>query len=230
MAWRAAECYTVGIDEAGRGSLVGEMIVAAIAVPMDRLEALREMGVRDSKALTPGRRASLYRELSTLPFAAVPVRPWEIDSENLNVLTARAAATAFRAVARQLGGPGHVCRVVVDKFGSPSKLIAYLRREGYRGPVIAEEKADAKYPEVSAASIIAKHVRDSRIRVLRSMYGVEGSGYPSDPRTMRWLRRVLETGALPPVVRRSWDTLRGTPFYVDKKKGPSPGVTLEDFL
>ncbi len=224
------KCHAIGIDEAGRGSLVGEMIVAAIAIPAGLSYTLREMGVRDSKVLTPGKRAKLYRELSRFPFATVPVRPAEIDRENLNVLTARAAARAFEIVSSRIGGPEHVCRVIVDKFGNPSKLIAYLRLAGYRGPIIAEEKADARYPEVSAASIIAKHVRDARIRVLHALYGVEGSGYPSDPRTLRWLRRSLASGSLPPVVRRSWDTLRGTPFYVDKKRGGGGSVTLEDFF
>ncbi len=223
--------WTVGVDEAGRGSLIGEMIVTAVAVSLEDLDLLVEMGVRDSKVLTPSRRAELYRELSTrYPFATVPVSPIEIDRENLNLLTAKAAAKAVGLVARRIGGFSSICRVVVDRFGDPSKFIVRLRLEGYRGVIIAEEKADAKYPEVSAASIIAKHVRDTRIKVLRSLYGVEGSGYPGDTRTMLWLKEALKSGTLPPIVRRSWETLRGTPFFVEKKKRSSKGVTLEDFF
>ncbi len=223
-------CYVVGVDEAGRGSLVGEMIVAAVAAPLGSDDELRSIGARDSKAMTASSRARVYAEIARrYPFAAVPVRPWEIDRENLNVLTARAAARAVRIVAERLGGYNRICLVIVDRFGSPSKLIAHLRREGYRGRVIAEERADARHPVVGAASVVAKHVRDSRIRVLRSLYGLEGSGYPSDPRTVEWLRRVLERGAPPPIVRRSWDTLRGTPYYVEKEKRTGR-VTLEDFF
>ena len=225
------KCWLVGVDEAGRGSLVGEMIVAALAVPESDIPLLVEEGVRDSKTLSPAARRRLYRLLSKrYPFAAVPVTPSEIDSENLNTLTARAAAKAVGVLAARLGGYTRICRVTVDKFGDPSRLILMLRRQGYRGPIVVEPRGDARYPEVSGASIIAKHVRDARVRVLSSMYGVEGSGYPSDPRTISWLERVLRSGSIPPVVRRSWDTLRGTPFYVEKKKAGKSKVTLEDFF
>ncbi|MCE4625511.1 MAG: ribonuclease HII [Desulfurococcales archaeon] len=226
----AERCYIIGVDEAGRGSIVGEMMVAAIAVPHDESKLLVELGVKDSKLLTPNSRSRLYRELSSrYPFAVVPVRPWEIDEENLNALTAKAASLAVSVVAERVGGFQRVCGVYVDRFGDPGKLRVMLRLRGYKGSLIVEEKADLRYPVVGAASIIAKHVRDRRIRVLRSIYGVEGSGYPSDPRTMEWVRRVLSSGVTPPIIRYSWESLRDTPYYKPKRKKPAK-VTLEDFF
>jgi len=226
------ERYYVGADEAGRGSLVGEMIVAVAAVPESIYNTLRDMGVRDSKELTAEKRRSLYRELSrTLVFAVVPVAPQDIDRENLNLLTAKAIVRGFNIVSSRVGIK-NVRRVVIDKFGDPTSLRLELRKAGYLGPLIIEEKADKNYPEVSAASIIAKHVRDSRIRVLSKIYGVEGSGYPSDPRTVAWLERVLAGGSPPPpIIRLSWGTLKGTPWFVEKKNARrGRRVTLEDFF
>ena len=225
------DCWVVGVDEAGRGSLVGEMMVAAIALPRNASESGIE-GVRDSKELSPAARARLYRVLSrSFPFSVTPVPPSRIDSENLNKLTAEAAYIAIRVVARSIGGFAKICRITVDKFGDPSLLVVKLRKEGYRREILVTPRADKMFTEVAAASIIAKHVRDSRIRVLRKLYGLRGSGYPSDPRTVAWLWEQIERGFIPPIVRRSWETLRGTPFYKPKPRGSGKrSVTLDDFF
>lgn len=219
----------IGVDEAGRGSLIGELIVAAVAVPIDFLDNLKELGVKDSKLLTPEQREELYRTISRkLVFSVSAIKPREIDHENINVLTSNALYTNLSRIFKRIN-PGSVERIVIDKFGSVPKIKVAVRKTGYRGKIIVEEKADFKYPEVAAASIIAKYVRDSRIRVLASLYGVRGSGYPSDPRTVEWLQEVLARGSPPPVIRFSWGTLKGTGYYVRKKKSHS-NVTLEDFL
>ncbi len=220
--------WLVGVDEAGRGSLVGEMIVAVVAVPRRALAVLEEAGVRDSKELSPGRRRELYRVIAGVAvFAVWPVPPAEIDRRSLTDLTEEAIAGAFGIVARRAGP---IARVVIDRYGKPRRIRFLLARHGYRGPVLVEEKADSRYLEVAAASIVAKHVRDSRIRVLSSMYGVEGSGYPSDPRTVDWVLRTVAAGERPPIIRYSWGTLEGTGARV-RKKAPGKGrVTLEDFM
>ncbi len=219
----------IGVDEAGRGSLVGELIVAAVAVPIDLLEDLKEIGVKDSKLLSPDQREELYRTISRrLVFSVSSIKPREIDHENINVLTSNALYMNLSRIFKRVD-PESVERIVIDKFGSVPKIKVAVRKTGYRGKIIVEEKADFKYPEVAAASIIAKYVRDSRIKVLSSLYGVRGSGYPSDPRTVEWLQEVLARGNPPPIIRFSWGTLKGTGYYVKKKKSAS-NVTLEDFL
>ncbi len=222
--------WLVGVDEAGRGSLVGEMIITVAAVPRSVLDELVEAGVRDSKELTPARRRELYWYLAErIVFAVQPVRPWEIDRENLTILTEEGIYKAFSTIVRRLGGTDEIARVTVDKYGRHVKLRILLRKAGYKGPVIIEERADARYVEVAAASIIAKHVRDSRLRVLSSLYGVEGSGYPSDERTVAWVLRTLEAGLKPPIIRYSWGTLEGTGHRV-RKKARIRGPTLDDFM
>ncbi len=214
----------VGVDEAGRGSLVGDMFVGLVGLPASALEVLRRQGVRDSKQLTPDRRRRLLHAILARAVVAVLVRvpPSVIDSMNLNEATANAVSAA---VAKAL----EVCvpqRIVVDKVGRGETIVNAIRRLGYSGEVIVEEGADRKYVEVSSASILAKVHRDEHIRELSRTYGDIGSGYPSDPHTIMWLKSILRRGeGLPPIVRRSWKTLRkiAPDLYVDKRGGLEHG-------
>ncbi len=218
--------YAVGVDEAGRGSLVGEMIVAGYAVPITMLDTLVDMGVRDSKELTPASRRRLYRSLAGLGiFSVHPVPPGRIDSRNLASLTEEAIYHVLRRITSRID-PRCVARLVIDRYGTPRRIAGEVARLGVKARPVVEEKADARYPEVGAASIIAKHVRDTRIEVIRRLYGIEGSGYPSDPRTVESVMRILSSGRRLPVVRYSWGTLRGTRFYKPKRRTGS----LEDFM
>jgi ribonuclease HII len=217
----------VGIDEAGRGSIIGEMFVAGFASPQSAAGRLLDLGVRDSKELTPSQRSHLYRELVKLGFiGVVAVPPRDIDNYNLNRLTEKAALRVVEIIARQTGGYDKLGIIIIDKFGEPRLLHSELRRRGFRGIIIVEEKADSRYPHVAAASIIAKHLRDQRIRVLSSLYGVPGSGYPSDPRTMEWVKRVLNRGERPPIIRYSWSSLK--PYGFGRKESRSR--SLEEWL
>lgn len=210
--------FRIGVDEAGRGSLVGELVVAAFAMRVEEEKALIEMGVKDSKKLSPGRRAELYKLLRTRPFAVYAIHPRDIDSSNLNKLELKAIFNVLKALSLRLGDEFKQSRIVVDKFADISlELRVLLRSLGFNGIVLVEENADDKYVEVSAASIIAKYLRDRRIEVLRSLYGVEGSGYPSDQRTLNWLDKVLKSGTRPPIIRYSWATLDRFGLRVEKK-------------
>lgn len=83
-----------------------------------------------------------------------------------------------------------------------------------------EEDADAKYIEVSAASIIAKYYRDSDVYGLKKLYGDYGSGYPTDPRTVSWIKEMYRSGINPPgIVRRTWKTLKtiAPTWFMEKK-------------
>ncbi|MBU0761453.1 MAG: ribonuclease HII, partial [Candidatus Altiarchaeota archaeon] len=68
-------------------------------------------------------------------------------------------------------------------------------------------KADDKYAEASAASILAKVERDRDIEKLKDIWGDFGSGYPSDPLTQDFIRKLREKGAYPDFIRKSWSTV-----------------------
>lgn len=229
VGWRR-DSWIVGVDEAGRGSIIGEMFVAAFAVPSGEVDLLGEAGVRDSKELGRTGRAKVYRRLASIGrFTVVTAKPREIDSYNLNKLTTRKVVEALSRLARILGGWRSIQAVYVDKYGDSAGLRDSLRRRGYKGLIIVEERADARYPVVGAASIVAKYLRDARIEALRRLYGVRGSGYPSDPATVEWLREVFERGERPSIIRYSWDTVKrlGGPWM---RKRAATARALDEFM
>jgi len=194
----------LGIDEAGRGSLVGPMIVAGVALDSSGEERLRSLGVRDSKTLSAGKRGELLEAIigEAKFIGVIPVGPEDIDRANLNRLTLEAAWEIIEKAAVSIG----VETVVLDRVGKSFKTTADIA--GRRIQIVAEERADAKYTVVSAASIVAKVFRDWAIKMLRSSYGIKGSGYPSDFKTLSWVRESLSK--VPDwVIRHKWKTLKG---------------------
>lgn len=202
----------IGVDEAGRGPVVGDMFVACVAVSEGDVPKLVSMGVRDSKSMTREAREKLFpRILSVATCIAVArATPREIDSRNLNTLFAE---KCLRVVAEVLGviRPRRAA-VFIDAAGDPERIVSLIepriRRIVEQVEVVAEHGADARYPVVSAASIVAKVLRDWHVEELKKIYGDFGSGYPSDPRTRAWLEEVVKSGRVPPIVRKSWSTYR----------------------
>lgn len=204
-----------GVDEAGRGPLIGPMVVALAAVEEEKLSLLQKLGTRDSKLLTPARRRRLRVVLeSVLDYVAFRVvAPEEIDRavmgegyENLNHLELTVVAELVRRAVREAG----VARVYVDSPDPVARRFEERLRSELAGvDVIAENHADRRYVIVSAASILAKTERDRIIEELKSVYGDFGSGYPSDPKTRLFVEKWIEEhGEPPPIVRRSWKTLK----------------------
>jgi len=203
-----------GIDEAGRGPLVGDMFVSLIAVDEESLPLLRSIGVRDSKKLSPEQREKLFIEIARVVRIVVVSRatPQEIDERNINELFIEKAC---QCIAKAYRCGVEIDTVYIDASGNPTKVVngvySCLRRLGIDVSgmrVVAEHGADARYEVVGAASIVAKVLRDAHIKALHRVYGDFGSGYPSDPKTISWVRKYYEErGEIPPIVRRSWSTL-----------------------
>ena len=199
-----------GVDEAGRGPVIGPLVVAGVAVEEGKLRELAKLA-KDSKVLTPIQREKRsIRILSLVDKVSVEiVPPSEIDawvgkpSRGLNSLEAK----VFAKVIEKLG----VDIVYVDACDvKPERFARRISEElGGGVKVIAEFKADANHSVVSAASIIAKVVRDGEISTIKSAFGEVGSGYPSDARTLRFLRRCYaREGSFPSCVRTSYKTLK----------------------
>ncbi|MEM2376541.1 MAG: ribonuclease HII [Sulfolobales archaeon] len=199
----------LGIDEAGRGPLIGDMFVAAVALYESSLDTLTEAGVDDSKKLSPKSRVRLFNTIITYSQYIFVKRfpPEVIDLINISSLFIEAITSAVKT-AHNLGLD--LSMIYVDSTSNRQKIINSLK-ELVRGntAVVVEYKADEKYTAVAAASIVAKVLRDSHISYLRSIYGDFGSGYPSDPRTVKWVENYLASyKTLPPIVRRSWKTIK----------------------
>lgn len=196
---------SVGVDEAGKGPVLGSMFAAAVRADPAVLPA----GIDDSKHLSPGRRETLASELRAddrVAVAVAEIPPDRIDDPetDMNTLTVEAQAEALGTVVQD----GDQCLVDAgdtdaDRFG---------RRVGDRVDtgidVRAEHGADETNVLVGAASIIAKVARDAHVTELATQFECEiGSGYPSDPTTREFLRSyVADTGDLPACARASWQT------------------------
>ncbi len=197
----------LGIDEAGRGCVIGPLVVAGVLIAAERLAELSALGVKDSKRLTRARREQLSAQIERIAtrLFVKEIGPRELE-ENLTEIELRAMAQIVQESGAQ--------RVVLDLPVGPATRESFVRR--LRSAVghdtfgiIAENRADARYPIVSAASIIAKVHRDRAIARLRQQYGDFGWGYPSEPKTQAFLREFYEhTGRFPDCARRKWRTLQ----------------------
>ncbi len=200
-----------GVDEAGRGCLLGPLVVAGVSVSPAGARALRQMGVKDSKLLSRSRRESLYPEILRVADQVhwEKIRPVEIDEvvargrrlRKLNYLE----AVYFARVIDRLGAR----RVTVDASDViPSRFGEDIMSNlASKCTVVARHKADRDYPVVSAASIVAKVERDREVALLRQEHGDFGSGYPSDPATRSFFALRMKRGEpLPSYVRKSWKT------------------------
>ena len=197
----------LGIDEAGRGSVLGPMVIAGVLVPEKMEKVLERMGVKDSKRLTPNRRTILSRKLRKMfPYEIVVISAREIDDlraqgVNLNEIEKNAMESILLKLKPE--------KAIVDAVDVKAERFQENLRIDTGVDVIAEHKADDKYIEVSAASIIAKAERDDYIKEINKEFiksGGIGSGYPSDPTTKEFLSNYTYD-EMPDFVRKSWATV-----------------------
>ena len=202
-----------GIDEAGRGPVIGPLVIAGVLFKENDLPKLVNLGVKDSKLLSPQKRETLalqIRELA-LKWHIVLLSPAEIDRvvesrrklHKLNRLEAQAMAKVITVLKPDVVYVD-ASDVLADRF---KEHIA--ENLSFSPKIISEHKADVKYPVVSAASIIAKVERDKVISQLQKKHGNMGCGYPSDSNTIKfledWIRKFC---SYPDFVRKSWKTAK----------------------
>jgi len=183
------------------------LVVAAVAVDDDAI--LRRMGVKDSKRMTPGQREAVYPQIiDSCEVEVLSLSAQDIDSGRLRTSLNKLEAEAFaKVLGRFKGGRLFIDCADVNERAFAETVSALL---GWTGDMVCQHRADDIYPVVSAASIVAKVVRDREISDLEREYDeVLGSGYPSDPRTIAFLERwINDKGNPPPFARCSWETTR----------------------
>jgi len=194
-----------GVDEAGKGSVLGPMVVAAVGIPSE--DVLLDLGLKDSKLLLPKERERLYKIIKKkCRVAIVKLEAQEIDAVRkemtLNAAVARAHA---QAIAKLSPACAYVDACDVNTFRYAEMVKNHL---DVPCEIVSEHHADEKFPIVSAASIIAKVTRDRAIISLAKKYGTIGSGYPSDTVTIQWLNSYIDDHRIPPpIARMSWKTV-----------------------
>ncbi len=197
----------MGLDEAGRGCVLGALFVGAFVTEADDA-TLTAAGATDSKALTAARRSSALERLRPHgTWSLVEIPATAIDAGNLNRLEEEAIVQLIRDARPD--------EVMIDALGHPRALPGILERlrlslaeHGLSPELRMEPKADLNWPVVGAASIHAKLRRDAALEAWAAEAGDLGSGYPSDPTTRAWLTAWSASGRpWPAFVRTRWGTL-----------------------
>src|SRR3989344_4319688 len=201
--------YILGIDEAGRGCVLGPLVVAGVLFEdrADIFDILHSYNIRDSKLLTVEKRAALCRVVRRLKHKSLALRiaPSRIDEESLNVLEIEHSVriigklrphTVYLYVPATGAGIANYCNAIKSRCGIAE--IEILGGNNYDGINLV----------VAAASIVAKEVREAEVRKLHKSYGDFGSGYAHDPRTRAWLTSWKQSQKKwPAMVRTKWETV-----------------------
>ena len=198
-----------GVDEAGRGPVLGPLVMAGILIEEKEVKKLTNLDVKDSKLLTEIQRNQLFPKIkeAVKKHKIITVEPKEIDDAvndkelNLNWLEAHKSAEIINTL--------NPDKAIVD---CPSANVEaykdYLQNliKNKNTELIVEHKADENYPEVSAASILAKVTRDKEIEQIKKKYGDVGPGYPSNEITQKFLKENWDK--CPEIFRRSWTSYK----------------------
>ncbi|MBI4739740.1 ribonuclease HII [Candidatus Woesearchaeota archaeon] len=212
----------LGIDEAGRGPVIGPMVMAGVLIGDDDEKKLKAIGAKDSKLLSPSARELLYDKILAIVknYEIVILTPQDIDKAvndpgvNLNGLELRTSAVIINHLKPD--------KAILDcPSNQPKAYVTQLKQHlSHTCDIVAEHKADVNYVVVSAASILAKVTRDREIKKIKELYGEIGSGYPADPLTQEFLRKNYKT--YPALFRKSWQSYKNV---LDKKSQRG----IEDF-
>ena len=195
-----------GVDEAGRGSMLGPLVIAGITINKSKINLLKKLGVRDSKKLSPVARESLYKKIIEVvdDYHMIRIPPRIIDksvsNHSLNHLEAKYMAKVISKLSPSTAFVDS-CDVNSKRFGKEiSNLTLNTKIRSYH-------HADSKFITVSAASILAKVSRDRAITRLSKKYDI-GSGYPSDPKTKVFVKKSIRRNQNLTFLRKSWKPVK----------------------
>jgi len=199
-----------GVDEAGRGPVIGPMVFAAVVIDEKHQNKLVSLGVTDSKLLDAPTREELFHDVkklakdySILSISALEITEW-MKTASLNDVEAIKTAELLDSLK---------CDPDITYVDCPDTITARYAQSiknlsKKQTKIVAEHKADYTYRVVGAASILAKVTRDAEIVKLSKEYGDIGSGYPGDPVTKKWIDdHWTKNHCFPDCVRKKWSTV-----------------------
>ncbi len=202
----------IGIDDAGRGPVLGPMVLAGVLIEDSEELEIKNMGAKDSKLLTSRQRGEIKEEVvARFKYCVKVSEPIDIDeSDNLNYLEAIKAAMIVNELTEDLD---ESVKVVIDcpsvNISSWSMDVQKLIKKPELVSLVCEHKADLNHPVVSAASIVAKERREDEMKKLRREFGTDfGSGYPADPKTKDFIKENFDNPKYRKIIRFSWNTIK----------------------
>lgn len=200
----------MGIDEAGRGALIGPLVVAGVVVSEENEKKLKKIGVKDSKKLKPEKREKLAAQIEDIAdnILVMRVQPCRIDKLRSEGIKLDMIEAIKMAEIIEMGNPN---KVYVDALSINPKRFQGQILENIRTvepEFVVENYADETYPVVSAASIIAKVERDKVIAEIKKKVKYDfGVGYSHDARTIKFVEEMIKKRKpLPTFIRQSWIT------------------------
>ncbi len=201
-----------GIDEAGRGAIIGPLVIAAVSLDKNVIKELKSLGVRDSKKLTPEKREELSKliEDRATDIFVIKIKACKIDKyRSMGINLDKIEAMHIAQLIEFARGD----KIYVDSLTSNPKkfkelIASYLTLKELKNNLIVRNYLDENNTVVAAASIIAKVERDKEIKKLEKKYKMEiGVGYPHDPKTIKFIEHFITQGLkLPDCIRRTWIT------------------------
>ncbi|XP_057541254.1 ribonuclease H2 subunit A [Amaranthus tricolor] len=224
--WASQPCI-MGIDEAGRGPVLGPMVYGCLYCAASFQTTLASLNFADSKTLKEEKREELFESLKaneSIGWSVDVIDPRELSAKmlkknkiNLNEISHN---SAIGLVTRVLEMGVLLTQVFVDTVGDADKYSAKLSEIFPSIKFVVAKKADSLYPVVSGASIVAKVTRDRALRdwpfdeSADNLHRNFGSGYPGDPETKAWLKHHKHSVfGFPTLVRFSWGTC--TAYFKD---------------
>ena len=195
-----------GIDEAGRGPIIGPMVIAGSVANEDVIEKLRDLGVKDSKLLSKKKREELFEKIKELTnyeiitLTANKIDEYNFSGTNLNQMEAKYIAKIIEKLNPELS-------IIDSPEPNPKKFEKMIQDKlNKKYNLLSEHKADSNHIIAAAGSILAKVTRDNIINEIKTEVGGNiGSGYPSDPNTKKFLQKNFR-GPINKYLRKCWKT------------------------
>ncbi len=206
----------LGIDEAGRGPVIGPMVICGIVVKKEDIPELVQIGVKDSKLLSPATREKLKKMIEKIAnkWELIKISPSQIDEYGMTYLHLKSIAQLISKFCPQV--------VIIDcptRWPNSYERNVRALTKDKKTKLVVENFADGNYSIVAAASILAKVARDEEIKNLSLRYGQIGSGYPSDQKTIEFLKKCLRKDSqLPDIVRKRWKTIDRVKMMLKERK------------
>ncbi len=208
----------MGMDEAGRGSIIGPMVICGLTIDKKNIQKLKALGVKDSKILSKKTRETLFEKIKRLAKPEIEIISCEeIDMNssagiNLNQTEAIHMARIINKERPDM--------VYIDALNGIKKFVFFMEKFLEHKPkMILEHNADKKYPVVSGASIIAKVIRDRELEKIKQKTGLDlGVGYPHDEKSINGLKANIKNKDFMRYVRKSWSTYSRIKEEIEQKR------------
>ena len=218
--------FILGIDDAGRGPVIGPMVLAGVLIDKKHESYFKKIGVKDSKKITSKRRAYLAEKIKEKAetFEILRIKPSEIDGNGYNrIKLNELEAIACAEIINRINKGFKKIKIVIDcpstNLTKWKEFLIKKIKNLSNLEILCEHKADANHVAVSAASILAKETRELEMQKLKEIYGEEiGSGYTSDSLTIKFLEKNHKKLEDKGIFRKTWMTWKNTISKNEQKK------------